>query len=41
MDREPEPKTENRRARKDRRTTPDPAYSGEERRKGDRRSPDA
>ena len=37
MDRDPEPKTDKRRARADRRTSPDPAYSGEERRKGDRR----
>lgn len=41
MDRDPEPKTDKRRARSDRRTNPYPAYSGEERRKGDRRSHNA
>jgi hypothetical protein len=38
MDRDPEPKFEDRRDRNDRRQMQDPDYSGAERRKGDRRS---
>ncbi|MHA3841574.1 hypothetical protein ACX0GZ_10180 [Sphingomonas aestuarii] len=38
MDRDPEPKFEDRRERNDRRQSQDPLYSGTERRKGDRRS---
>ena len=37
MDRDPEPKFEDRRTRTDRRQAQDPHYSGTERRKGDRR----
>lgn len=38
MDRNPEPKFEDRREKNDRRQVPDTDYSGDERRKGDRRN---